>query len=144
MIKEYLNILNKKEKDFLKKAVVNNGAFPFYLNTSDVDNNFKFDNPKLNYFPFFTHTVLLRPEQSDNANKKLTNLNLAVKENLKTYLSQYRLMTDAVNIKDAYIINIGLKVNFIARSGFMQQIARPAEQAYKAPLNKFLQDQCSL
>jgi hypothetical protein len=50
--------------------------------------------------------------------KKLTTLNLAVKENLKTYLSQYRLMTDAVNIKDAYIINIGLKINFIARSGF--------------------------
>ncbi len=53
-----------------------------------------------------------------NASKKLINLNLAVKENLKTYLSQYRLMTDAVNIKDAYIINIGMKVNFIARSGF--------------------------
>ena len=52
------------------------------------------------------------------ANKKLTTLNLAVKENLKTYLSQYRLMTDAVNIKDAYIINIGMKVNFIARSGY--------------------------
>ncbi len=52
------------------------------------------------------------------ASKKLTTLNLAVKENLKTYLSQYRLMTDAVNIKDAYIINIGMKVNFIARSGF--------------------------
>jgi hypothetical protein len=52
------------------------------------------------------------------ANKKLTTLNLAVKENLKTYLSQYRLMTDAVNIKDAYIINIGLKVNFICRAGF--------------------------
>jgi len=50
--------------------------------------------------------------------KKLTTLNLAVKENLKTYLSQYRLMTDAVNIKDGYIINIGLKINFIARSGF--------------------------
>ena len=53
-----------------------------------------------------------------NASKKLMNLNLAVKENLKTYLSQYRLMTDAVNIKDAYIINIGMKVNFIARSGY--------------------------
>ena len=52
------------------------------------------------------------------AAKKLTTLNLAVKENLKTYLSQYRLMTDAVNIKDAYIINIGMKVNFIARSGY--------------------------
>ena len=53
-----------------------------------------------------------------NGTKKLTTLNLAVKENLKTYLSQYRLMTDAVNIKDGYIINIGLKINFIARSGF--------------------------
>ena len=70
MIKEYPNILNKKEKDFLKKAIVNSSSFSFYLNTSDVDSNFKFNNPKLNYFPFFTHTVLLRPEQSDNANKE--------------------------------------------------------------------------
>ena len=52
------------------------------------------------------------------AGRTLTTLNLAVKENLKTYLSQYRLMTDAVNIKDGYIINIGMKVNFIARAGF--------------------------
>ena len=45
-----------------------------------------------------------------DSNKKLTNLNQTVKENLKTYLSQYRLVTDAVNIKDAYVINIA--VNF--------------------------------
>ncbi len=38
----------------------------------------------------------------------LTQLNQAVKENLKTYLSQYRILTDAVNIKDAFIINIGI------------------------------------
>jgi len=53
-----------------------------------------------------------------DANKKLTQLNVAVKENLKIYLGQYRLVTDAVNIKNAWIINIGVKFNFIARQGF--------------------------
>ncbi len=51
-------------------------------------------------------------------NKKLTQLNVAVKENLKTYLSQYRIVTDAVNIKNAWIINIGVKFVYIARRGF--------------------------
>ena len=40
--------------------------------------------------------------------KYLTELNQAVKENLKTYLGYYRILTDAVNIKDAFIINIGV------------------------------------
>jgi hypothetical protein len=44
---------------------------------------------------------------------KLTQANLAVKENLKTYLSQYRILTDAVNIKDSYIINIGIRFEII-------------------------------
>ena len=52
------------------------------------------------------------------SDKKLTQLNVAVKENLKTYLSQYRLVTDAINIKNAWIINIGVKFGFIARRGF--------------------------
>jgi hypothetical protein len=43
-----------------------------------------------------------------NASKQLTQLNLAVKENLKSYLNYYRILTDAINIKDAFIINIGL------------------------------------
>lgn len=41
-------------------------------------------------------------------NKKLTNLSIAAKENLATYLEQYRMLTDAINIKDAYVINLGL------------------------------------
>ena len=43
-----------------------------------------------------------------NSSKQLNELNQAVKENLKTYLDQYRIVTDAVNIKDAFIINIGI------------------------------------
>jgi len=53
-----------------------------------------------------------------NDNKQLTQLNVAVKENLKTYLSQYRLVTDAINIKNAWIINIGVTFGYIARRGF--------------------------
>ena len=44
-----------------------------------------------------------------NSLKQLTELNLAVKENLKTYLGYYRILTDAVNIKDAFIINLGVQ-----------------------------------
>ena len=43
-----------------------------------------------------------------NSSKQLTELNQAIKENLKTYLDYYRILTDAVNIKDAFIINIGI------------------------------------
>ena len=43
-----------------------------------------------------------------NDSKQLFELNQAVKENLKTYLNYYRILTDAVNIKDAFIINLGI------------------------------------
>jgi len=43
-----------------------------------------------------------------NASKQLTSLNSAIKNNLKTYLDYYRILTDAINIKDAFIINFGI------------------------------------
>jgi len=45
-----------------------------------------------------------------DSNNKLTRLNATVKQNLKTYLEEYRLLTDAINLIDGYIVNIG--VNF--------------------------------
>ena len=50
--------------------------------------------------------------------KKLTQLNQAVKENIQTYLTQFRMVTDAVNIKDAFIINIAVKFNIITKTGY--------------------------
>ena len=44
-----------------------------------------------------------------DANKQMTTLNTAIKENLKTYIDYYRILTDAINIKDAFVINIGVK-----------------------------------
>jgi len=43
-----------------------------------------------------------------DSNGKLTTLNRAVKENLKTYLNEFRILTDGVNIIDGFIINIGI------------------------------------
>ena len=50
--------------------------------------------------------------------KKLTTLNGAIKNNLMTYLNYYRMLTDAINIKDAFIINIGLDFQITVASNF--------------------------
>ena len=48
-----------------------------------------------------------------DGNGAYTQLNPAVLENLKTYLNSYRIMTDAVNIKTAFVINVGLKFEIV-------------------------------
>ena len=53
-----------------------------------------------------------------NATKKLVALNDVVKQNLRVYLSQYRIVTDAINIKDGYIVNIGVRFSIITQRGF--------------------------
>jgi hypothetical protein len=45
--------------------------------------------------------------------KKLKQASPALKQNLTTYLSQYRMINDAINIKDAFIINIGINFDII-------------------------------
>ena len=47
---------------------------------------------------------------SSDINNKLTTASTGVKNNLKTYLNQFRVIGDSVDIKDAYVINI--KVDF--------------------------------
>lgn len=44
--------------------------------------------------------------------------NLALKRNLIRYLNKYRLLTDAINIKDAFIINVGIKFDIVSRPGY--------------------------
>jgi hypothetical protein len=51
-------------------------------------------------------------------NKNLTFLNTIIKSNLATYLDQYRIITDAINIKNAYIVNIGIEFSIITLPGF--------------------------
>jgi len=43
------------------------------------------------------------------------------KQNLQTYLSNYRMLTDAINIKTAHIINIGCDVEIMPRPGYQNK-----------------------
>jgi hypothetical protein len=65
------------------------------------------ENEKNN--PFAINLYLL----GNDVNGHLTNLNRAVKENLKTYFNEYRMLTDGININDGFIINIGLEFEII-------------------------------
>ena len=70
------------------------------------------DNEKNN--PFAINLYLL----GYDANKKLSTLNRAVKENLKTYMNEYKMLTDGVNILDGFIINIGVEFEIITYKNY--------------------------
>ena len=53
-----------------------------------------------------------------NSSKQCATINRAVKGNLKNYLSQFRMLTDSVNIRDAFIINIKVYFDVIPLPGF--------------------------
>ena len=76
------------------------------LNISDVNNRLR--NP----FAVCLYTL------SYNADKQLTNTNPATKENIKNYLSPFRLLTDSITIKNAYVINIGIDFEILTLPGF--------------------------
>jgi hypothetical protein len=93
-IAEFTNIvegLKDKSKQDIQKELV---KYLTQKNTSigEVNNPFAINMYVLGY----------------NSDNKLTNLNQAVKQNLKTYLGEYRMMTDAVNIIDGFVVNIGI------------------------------------
>jgi hypothetical protein len=48
-----------------------------------------------------------------DVNKKLNTSSLTLKNNLKTYINQYRMIGDSLSIKDAFIINIGCNFEII-------------------------------
>jgi hypothetical protein len=53
-----------------------------------------------------------------NNQKQLTNASPTLKQNLITYLSQYRVLNDSIRIKDAFIINIGVDFSLIILPNF--------------------------
>ena len=50
---------------------------------------------------------------SYNSDKKLTTASTTLKENLKTYISQYKMDGHGVSIKDALFVNIGINFDII-------------------------------
>ena len=56
-----------------------------------------------------------------DSSKRLGTVNRAVKENIQTYLTQFRMVTDAVNIKNGFVINIGVKFNVNTKVGYNKE-----------------------
>lgn len=66
-------------------------------------------------------------------NKNLATLNTLVKKNLAKYLEQYRVLTDDVNILDAFVVNIGVEFHIVAyRSYNMNDVIARCIDAIKS------------
>ncbi len=53
-----------------------------------------------------------------NSSKQLINATNNLKNNLSTYINEYKIATDAINIKDAFYINIGINFDITTAVGF--------------------------
>lgn len=76
---------------------------------SSKQENFKEKNN-----PFAVNLYLLGYDE----NNHLTQLNPAIKENVKQYISEHRMLTDGVNIIDGFIINIGVDFEISTLSNY--------------------------
>jgi len=81
------------------------------LNPLTTENNTRIANPlALNLYTL-----------GYDSNKNLSELTTATKTNLSTYLEEYRMLTDAINIKDAFVINISIDFKVRVSPGFNNQ-----------------------
>ena len=63
-------------------------------------------------------TILDMYVLSYNSQKQLRTASSTLKQNLKTYLSEYRMINDSIKIKDAYIVNITCNFDIIVLPNF--------------------------
>ena len=106
------------QQDYLSLTLSMPGKFgqvskAYITNDTITFNNVFSDNPELKD-PLSTSLYIL----GYNQNKQLILPPDSLKENLKTYISQYKMLTDNINIKNAYIVNIGVDFNIILRPNY--------------------------
>ena len=70
------------------------------------------------YQPGELPTILDLYVLSKDINNNLKTSSTALKRNLQTYLSEYRMINDSIKIKDAFIINIGINFDIIVYPNF--------------------------
>ena len=68
--------------------------------------------------PGETPTVLDLYVLSQEFNGSFSSASSILKRNLRTYLSEYRMVGDSVRIKDAFIVNIGVEFDVVTRPNF--------------------------
>ena len=81
------------------------------LNPLTTENNTRIANPlALNLYTL-----------GYDINKNLVELTTATNTNLSNYLEEFRMLTDAVNIKDAFVVNISIDFKIRISPGFNNQ-----------------------
>jgi len=53
-----------------------------------------------------------------NGSKQVVTATQNLKNNLRQYISQYKMITDAISIKDAFVVNIGVNFEIIIRPNY--------------------------
>jgi len=96
-----MGFIERPDSDEPTRATVNNEIQRFLIGKTSNENE------KNN--PFAINLYMLGMDTFG----KLTPINRAVKENLKTYLNEYKILTDGVNFSDGFIINIGVDFEII-------------------------------
>ena len=65
--------------------------------------------------------------------RKLVPASSTLKENIKTYISEYRMLTDAVNIRDAFVVNIGVEYEVVVLPEYnAREVLVRVQEAVKA------------
>ena len=100
------SFVNKPEEEEPDRKAIKDELQKFLLGKTSNENE------KNN--PFAINLYLL----GYDSDKKLSLINRAIKENLKTYLSEYKILTDGININDGFIINIGLEFEIITLKNY--------------------------
>ncbi len=101
-----MGFINKADNDEPSRGQVEGEIEQFLLGKASNENE------KNN--PFAINLYMLGYDGLGN----LTPINRAVKENLKTYLGEYRLLTDGINMLDGFIINIGVEFEVICYENY--------------------------
>lgn len=96
-----LDFVNRSEDSNVNRESISDEIRDFLVGKQDNINE------KNN--PFAINLYLL----GYNSSGQLTTLNRAVKDNLKRYLNDYRILTDGVNLIDGFIVNIGVEFEIV-------------------------------
>jgi hypothetical protein len=109
-LQEFTNIvmgfIRQPDADEPNEAIVKEQSTKFLVGKTSNENE------KNN--PFAINLYLMAYDNNGN----LTNINRALKENIKTYLNEYKILTDGVNLLDGFVINIGVDFEVICYSDY--------------------------
>jgi hypothetical protein len=101
-----MSFVNKPDSEEPSEAIIKQDITKFLIGKTSNENE------KNN--PFAINLYLL----AYDINSNLTPINRAVKENIKTYLNEYKILTDGINLLDGYVINIGVEFEIICYANY--------------------------